>query len=505
MNRFIALVASTVLAVFMFAGGLVNLAAPAHAGPFNSLIQGGTTLSSTLPGSSVDYGFGMAYPEGAGLTRQPRAAAAGRQCEAMPAQAVAGTVGGGGAMVPATLASLTHASEAVVVGTVTGFRGCFDADTDSIVTEITLAVERGVKAPLPVAPGTELTFDVPGGRYGGYLLAVGTSPEFAAGERVVVFLRRAVAGSLRLTEDHQGKFSVTPAGTITRIGMSLDAFAARVKQAENGTLPASGDPLAPGPIRAAQSAYLTFASWAAANIPVSYFINSSASRPAQLSAAQTENAFNNAFDAWENDPGSTIAFTFAGNTTRLSGADGCPGFDGNNDLTWGIADPEHGAGTLAITYTCYTAITLKLLDADIEFDTDHFGANWRVDGSGACATGLFDLETVALHEEGHFIGLGHPSANSCTFNTNGNCPVMNAFYGGVQRSLCQDDRAGAAALYPPPPPAVGGVAEAPDASVLAPAQGGSSSNDALLYAGGGAALALAAVGLWARRRHTARA
>ena len=259
-------------------------------------------------------------------------------------------------MVLATLASLTHASEAVVVGTVTGFRGCLDADTDSIVTEITLAVERGVKAPVPVAPGTELTFDVPGGRYGGYLLAVGTSPEFAAGERVVVFLRRAVAGSLRLTEDHQGKFSVTPAGTIARIGMSLDAFAAKVKQAENGTPPPRG--IRSHPARSvAHSPRISRSHRGPRRISRSRISSTRAPVGPRSSAAQTENAFNNAFDAWENDPGSTIAFTFAGNTTRLSGADGCPGFDGNNDLTWGIADPGHSAGTLAITYTCYTAIT----------------------------------------------------------------------------------------------------------------------------------------------------
>ncbi len=502
-NRRISLIVSTALAMFMFADGLAQPAASAHAFPVTSLIEYG--IPFRVPGSSLAYGFELANPGQAALTRQPRATLGGRQCEAMSAQAVAGTTARGGAMVPATLARLTQASEVVVVGTVTGFRGCLDADTDSIVTEITLAIERGVKA--LAAPATELTFEVPGGRYGGYRLAVGTSPEFAAGERVVVFLRRIAGGALRLTEDHQGKFNVTPGGIVAPIGLSLDAFAVLVERAEIGTLPTSADPLAAGPIHAVQSAYVTFGSWAAANIPVSYFINSSANRPAQFSAMQTENAFNGAFGTWQNDPGSTIAFTFAANTTRLSGADGCPGFDGNNDLTWGIADSGHSAGTLAITYACLDGMN-NLVDADIEFDTDHYGANWRVDGSGACATGLFDLETVALHEEGHFIGLGHPSGSTCTINSNGNCPVMNALYAGVQRSLCQDDRSGATALYGGGPPAVGGVAEESDASVLAAAQDESSGYDATLYGAGAAVLApivaLAAVRLWAKRRHVRR-
>ncbi|UCH87404.1 MAG: matrixin family metalloprotease, partial [Dehalococcoidia bacterium] len=76
----------------------------------------------------------------------------------------------------------------------------------------------------------------------------------------------------------------------------------------------------------------------------------------------------------------------------------------------------------------------------IEIDTDHFGAWWTVDPYNV----YLDLPTVMLHEEGHFLGLGHSDP------TGGNCPVMKASYswGSVQRTPCSDDIAGVRYLYP---------------------------------------------------------
>lgn len=60
---------------------------------------------------------------------------------------------------------------------------------------------------------------------------------------------------------------------------------------------------------------------------------------------------------------------------------------------------------------------------------------WSLTGSG----GTFDVETVALHEVGHLLGLGHSSvAGSVMFPT----------YGGFKRSLTQDDVDGIRRLYP---------------------------------------------------------
>jgi hypothetical protein len=190
-----------------------------------------------------------------------------------------------------------------------------------------------------------------------------------------------------------------------------------------------------------QSFSLSGLRWADASIPVDYNINPITNRPTQITEAESRQAVINAFDTWEAVPSSYIAFNFAGDTSRVSGMD-CDGF---NDITWGIAG-SHPASTLGRTFTCFDLLS-QILDSDVELDFDHFGPAWRVDGSGACGSGLFDIETVALHELGHFIGLSHPSDNPCL---DGGCPVMNAGYSGVRRTVCPDDIDGVTSLYPSP-------------------------------------------------------
>lgn len=60
---------------------------------------------------------------------------------------------------------------------------------------------------------------------------------------------------------------------------------------------------------------------------------------------------------------------------------------------------------------------------------------WSLTGTGT----TFDLETVALHEIGHLLGLSHSSVPSS---------VMFPSYGGVRRNLSQDDIDGIRRLYP---------------------------------------------------------
>lgn len=63
----------------------------------------------------------------------------------------------------------------------------------------------------------------------------------------------------------------------------------------------------------------------------------------------------------------------------------------------------------------------------------------------AHGAGTFDLETVALHEIGHLLGLAH---------SNGVNSVMIAGYAGQRRTLSADDVAGIQSLYGKPGPAL---------------------------------------------------
>ena len=339
-------------------------------------------------------------------------------CAALSTSGSTHTAGGGALVISAGLDKLTSDSDVIVGGTVTSFRTCIDRTAGGLSTDVTVRVTEHVKSPPGAASASDVTFNVPGGQYGQLALYVGTSPEFSAGEQVVVFLQNA-GGDLRLTGGFQGKFSVARNGEAAGWGEAAYAL--------NGT------------------------GWYPEDRPVPYYLNADEGIPPQLSAAGVQSAWTNAFDTWQNDPGSDISFSPQGATTRDSGDDECgPSMpDGYNDLTWGI-DVAHDSSVLAVTFSCAWILPGidQLIYAYIEFDADagHFLNDWRTDGTGSCASSFINLESVTLHEAGHFIGLDHPSSNSC--GSFGGCPVMNASYQGVGHNLCQDDRDSVAALYP---------------------------------------------------------
>jgi hypothetical protein len=355
------------------------------------------------------------------------------------------TGGGGGVVVAQTVGSLTKDSDRIVDGLVKSYQACIDRAAGGISTTVTIAVERELKA--SGAPD-EALLTVPGGQYGGLALRVGTSAEFATGERVLAFLREGDDGRLRLTGEFQGKISMGEGGVA---GAERVAIEDTIAQAVAGTL-AEEDDFSAGAAGWGEAAFATSGvAWFPADMPVEYYLNAAEGLPGQLTTGGVETAWSNAFNTWQDDAGSDISFSWQGATTRDSGADQCgPGMpDGFNDLTWGISI-AHDPSVLAITFTCAQVIpgTDHLIDADIEFDDDagHFLNKWRTDGTGACNSGVIDLESVTLHETGHFIGLTHPTSNSC--GANGGCPVMNASYQGVKHALCQDDQNGVASIYP---------------------------------------------------------
>jgi hypothetical protein len=101
-------------------------------------------------------------------------------------------------------------------------------------------------------------------------------------------------------------------------------------------------------------------------------------------------------------------------------------------------DPDHSmvGGVLAhADFPPGCSVVTNTLPKPVHFDdTEH---TWCI---GAVAN-QFDVETVALHELGHIIGLGHSSvAGSVMF------PTVSANF--TKRALTADDISGAKALYP---------------------------------------------------------
>jgi hypothetical protein len=164
------------------------------------------------------------------------------------------------------------------------------------------------------------------------------------------------------------------------------------------------------------------------------------------SAAELRAAVERAAVAWQNVPTSRIRFAFVGFTGRgPSEEDGIStvGFDNRPDLD----------RTLGATSFLIDAVTGEILESDILFNT---AFPWSVAPTGE--SGRFDLESIATHELGHFIGLGHSALGETEVRPGagrrvvaaGSAMFPIAFSAGsiAGRLLHDDDVAGVSDLYP---------------------------------------------------------
>lgn len=149
-----------------------------------------------------------------------------------------------------------------------------------------------------------------------------------------------------------------------------------------------------------------------------------------------------AIDTWA----AVCNFTNLGMVADGGGAIGAPGAAGGvGDMRFGAIyiDGSSGANVLAHAYAPGTEAlwgTHGGRGGDVHFDDSN---SWS-DGGGA---GTFDFYTVALHEIGHALGLGHSTVSGS---------VMEAVYAGPRRTLHADDIAGIQEIYgaaPVPEPA----------------------------------------------------
>ena len=142
-----------------------------------------------------------------------------------------------------------------------------------------------------------------------------------------------------------------------------------------------------------------------------------------LSQAQVRAALRAAFDRWAAVTPLSFAESPSGaGEIRISFASGDHGDGAQNAF-------DGPSGTLAHCF--FPPPNGGPLAGDCHFDE---AETWTV---GDPVTGI-DLDTVALHELGHGIGLDHSDVNAA---------VMFAFYGGARRELHADDVAGAQAIY----------------------------------------------------------
>jgi hypothetical protein len=165
-----------------------------------------------------------------------------------------------------------------------------------------------------------------------------------------------------------------------------------------------------------------------------------------VGASELQAALARAFATWQAVPTATIDFQFVGFTGARPSED-----DSLNVL--GFVDRPELERVLGQTEFTVDRRTGDIIESDIFLNA---AFNWSVSTPGV--TGRFDVESVALHEVGHFLGLGHSALGETELMANGRRRVLSS--GAVMfpislgaantadRELQPDDIAGVSDIYP---------------------------------------------------------
>jgi Matrixin len=179
--------------------------------------------------------------------------------------------------------------------------------------------------------------------------------------------------------------------------------------------------------------------------PVRYFVNDR-DIPG-VTAADMRAAVARAAATWQGVAGTTLRFEDQGLTAAVP-----VGLDGRNTL--GFLDRPDLDRVLGATSLLIDASNGSLVEADVFFNTRF---TWSVAPQGE--SGRVDVESVVVHELGHFVGLGHSAIGETEPLASGGRRVLGS--GAVMfpialtpgatadRVLQDDDEAGVQDLYAP--------------------------------------------------------
>jgi hypothetical protein len=178
--------------------------------------------------------------------------------------------------------------------------------------------------------------------------------------------------------------------------------------------------------------------------PARYFVTDRG--VAGVSATDLDAALARAFGTWHAVATADISFERGGFT-------GAAPFEPDGVSVIGFEQRPDLERTLGATTYTYDTRTGEITEADIFLNSNF---DWSVSPGGQA--GRFDVESIALHEIGHFVGLGHSALGETELRAGGGRRVIGAeavmfpiaFSAGsvIGRTLRADDVAGVSDIYP---------------------------------------------------------
>lgn len=361
--------------------------------------------------------------------------------------------------------SLIASADLILRGRVEGATSQWaDRDRGLIETAHSLRVRYQIKGEID---RSHIVVFTQGGVIGDLGLAVSDEAQFRVGDEVIVFLNPDANGRWDVVGGAQGKYEVHDATISNRfVGLQepMSAFVARLTEimASQGVEPSLPAPAERAAIEAsaAGAAFDTLGGiwrdstalaapesfvyqgyhWPGPNpMGESYRVNSNSAHSggANGSAADFLDAVIEAGLTWNAVDTADFGFTYGGPTGVISAT-----YDGINAVFW---RNDGCPGPLATSYWWFWSSTTKeIIEADI-----HMNDCWPWDATGAPDWDEVDVQSVVLHEIGHWLSLLHDDDPICSTGA-ARRPIMCSTYvlGTLSHTLHANDRAGISYIYP---------------------------------------------------------